>query len=142
LLILSSEGGAGDAVIRRGQALLSVVEAQKYEKLSLRQLRDLYNHGITILARRHIHSRALGPDECRDLYEVVSKEPAAPPGDAPRPGNDLINTEFFCQIGRKKYAMVLRNFEGDAKQAEYQEVALRVAQSLRAGQLAKNSTVR
>jgi hypothetical protein len=141
LLILSSEGGAGEAVIKPGQALLSVVEAQKEENLSLQQLRDLYNQGVAILARRHVHNAAAGADGCRDLYEVVSKEPATPPGETLRPGPELINTEFFCQIGRRKYVTVLRNFEGDEQQVGYQEVALRVAESLRAGQAARSSAV-
>jgi hypothetical protein len=131
LLILSSEGGAGAAVIKPGQALLSVVESQD-EQSNLQQLRDRYNRGITILARKHIRAGGVKAYGCRDLYEVISKEPAVPPGDTPRPGPALINTEFFCEIGGKKYVTVLRNFEGDEKQTEYQDVALRVAQSLRA----------
>jgi hypothetical protein len=141
LLILSSEGGAGEAMIRPGQALLSVVEAQKDENLSLQQLSDRYNQGIAILVRRHIHNVAAGADGCRDLYEVVSKEPAAPPGESIRPGPELINTEFFCQIARKKYVTVLRNFEGDEQQARYQEVALRVVESLRVRRAATSSAV-
>ncbi len=136
LFILSSEAGAGRAIIAPGQAFISVVEAREYKDLSLEQLRDLYNRGIAILARRQIHNARLGADACRDLYQVVSKESAIPPGNTPIPhpaaAPYLVNTEYFCQIDRKKYVTVLRNFEGDKKQAQYQEVALGVAQSLRA----------
>jgi hypothetical protein len=35
-------------------------------------------------------------------------------------------------VNGHKYVTVLRNFEGDKKQGAYQEIALRVAKSLRA----------
>lgn len=141
LRILSSEGGVDGVVIKGGQAMISVFEVQKHKTSSLQQLVDLYEEGTTVLVRKHIRNKAAGTNGCRDLYQVIAKEPVVPPGSTPRLPPDFVRTEFFCRIGHAKYVTILTNFEGDERQTIYQEAALRVAESLHARPRAETSSV-
>jgi hypothetical protein len=131
LMVLSSKGGAEAIVIKNGQAMISVIEEKSDVNSSLSQLIDRYNQDVDVLSRRNIRGENAGSRGCRDLNETISKEPAVPPEDVPGPVPYLINTEYFCEVKGHIYAMVLRNFEGDPKQALYQQIALQVAKSLR-----------
>jgi hypothetical protein len=133
LMILSYRGGAEAMVIKRGQAVISVIEEHKYVNSTLVRLIDHYTQDTNVLLRRNIHNENAGNRGCRDLQEIVSKEGAVPPEDVPGPVPYIINTEYFCEVNSNKYVTVLRNFEGDERQALYQNIALRVAESLRAG---------
>lgn len=131
LMILSSMGGAEAVIIKQGQAVISVMEEVKYENSTLKQLVDHYTQGTDVLSRRTIHNENAGNRGCSDLQEIVSREDAVPAQDVPGPVPHIINTELFCEVNSGKYVTVLRNFEDDKKQATYQEIALRVAESLR-----------
>jgi hypothetical protein len=131
LLVLSSRGGAEGLIINRGQAFISVVEERKYEGLPLRALIDYFTARARVLSQRTVRNGDAGSRGCRVLQEVVSRAPIVPPEDVPGPVPYVIDTGYFCQIGRKRYVTSLRNFEGDKRQASYREIALRVAESLR-----------
>lgn len=132
LMILSSSGGAEAIVIKPGQAVISVIEEEKYAKSTLSQVVDHYIRDSDVLSRRNIHNENAPTLGCSDLREIVSRESAVPPEDVPGHAPYIINTEYFCEIKTHKYVTVLRNFEGDKKQARYQQIAMRVAKSLRA----------
>jgi len=131
LTILSSRGGADAIIIERGQAMITVKEEEKYTGSTPSQVIDHYTQGTDVLSRQNIRNERAGMHGCRDLEQIVSKEPAVPPEDVPRSVPYMISTEYFCNIGRREYVIVLRNFEGDEKQRIYRQVALRVAESLR-----------
>jgi hypothetical protein len=131
LMILSSDGGAEAVVIKRGQAMISVKE-EEYTGSTLSQLIDHYTQDTDVLSRKNIRNERAGTQGCRDLQQIVSREALVPPEDVPRSVPYMINTEYFCEIHGHKYVTVLRNFKGDKKQAMYQQVALRVAESLSA----------
>ncbi len=132
LMILSSRGGAEAVVIKRGQAVISVKEEVQYADSTLSQVMGHYTQDTHVLSQKTIHNGNAGTHGCRDLREVVSREGAVPPEDVPGPVPYITNTEYFCEIERHKYVTVLRNFESDKKQAMYQQIALRMAESLRA----------
>lgn len=131
LMILSSKGGAEGLIIKRGQAVISVMEEREYLNASLSDVVDEYVKDTEVLSRTNIQNQNAEIRGCRELLEIVSKVPAVPPEDVPGPVPFFILTEYFCELNRHKYVTVLRNFEGDKKQAAYREVALRVAKSLR-----------
>lgn len=100
--------------------------------LTLRADEADYTKDSSVLSRRTVRNENAREQGCRELREIISKESAVPPEDVPGPVPYIINTEYFCEMNKHKYVTVLRNFEGDEKQAIYQQVALRVAESLRA----------
>jgi hypothetical protein len=130
LMILSSEGGAEAIVIKKGQAMIFVVEASEYPRSSLSQVIDRYTQNVAVLSRQDITNKEVVGRGCHDLREIVSKERVVPSEDVPKPAPYLINTEFFCEIDEHVYVTALRNFECDKKQAMYQQTALRIAKSL------------
>lgn len=134
LLILSSKGGAEATIIKHGQAMISAMLAEGHAGTSLSQIIRFYSQNAEIMSRRRIQNRNAGKSGCSDLEETVSKEGAVPPEDVPGTVPYIINTEFFCQINQHTYVTVLRNFQGDSRQVTYQQVALRMAKSIRANQ--------
>ncbi len=132
LTLLSSKGGAEALVIRPGQGLISVMEDGDSLNTTLDQVVDRYLRDTFALSRRSLENENAGALGCRAMIEIVSREAAVPPEDVPSPPPFIINTEYFCQVGRHKYVTALRNFEGDERQASYQRVALQVAKTLRA----------
>jgi len=133
-MILSSRGGAEAVVIKRGQAVISVWEEADYLNSTLSKVMDHHIQGTDVLSRKNIHNQNADDRDCRDLKEIVSKEGAVPPEDVPGPVPYIINTEYFCEVNGHKYVTVLRNFEGDKRQAMYEQIALRIAESLRTGE--------
>jgi hypothetical protein len=138
LSILSSRGGAEGVIITDGQGLINASEEPKFRNLNLSQLIDYYtkwHEDLRVLSRRSIRNENAGSQGCRNLLEVVSKEPIVSPEDVrPKIPPNIINTEFFCEMNGRKYVIVLRNFEGDKKQASFQQTALRLAESIRVDQ--------
>lgn len=132
LLILSSKGGAEAIIIKHGQAMISAMQAERHLGKSLSQIIRFYSQNVDIISRQKIRNRNAGKSGCSDLEEIVSKEGAVPPEDVPGTVSYIINTEFFCQINQRTYVTVLRNFQGDNSQAAYQQIALRMAESIRA----------
>jgi hypothetical protein len=108
------------------------MEEREYLNSTLSEVIDHYTQGTDVLSRRNVHNVSAGTRGCRDLKEIISKEGAVPPDDVPGPVPYIINTEYFCEVNRHKYVTVLRNFEGDRRQTIYRQIALRVAESLRA----------
>jgi hypothetical protein len=131
LMILSSRGGAEAVVIKRGQAVISVREEREYPNASLADVVAEHTKDVEVLSRTNIQNQSAGIRGCRELLEIVSKDNVVPAEDVPGPVPFFIITEYFCEVNTRKYVTVLRNFEGDKKQAAYREVALRVAKSLR-----------
>jgi len=127
LQILSSKGGAKGLIIKQGQAYISVKEDSS--TMSLSGLIDYYTSDATILSRRTI---ALQPSNngCATLTEVISREPALPQEWVSLPVGYITNTNFFCEAEGRKIVTVLRNWEVDRRQEEYQRTALRVAKSI------------
>jgi hypothetical protein len=131
LLILSSKGGAEAIIIKKGQAMISVVEASRGVGSSLSRLIDQYSHDVDVVSRRTVLDEHNDHRGCRELKEVVSREAAVPPEDVPGPVPYIVNTEFFCEVNGRTYVTVLRNFQDDTNQGYYQGVALKIAESLR-----------
>jgi hypothetical protein len=134
LVILSSKGGAEGMPIEHGQAVISVMEEEGSTTETLLAVMDRYIRDTTVVSRRDIHNEEIGSRECGNIKEVVSKERAVPPEDVPGIVPYIVNTEYFCEVNGHKYVTVLRNFEGDKLQPRYQQIALRLAESLRLGQ--------
>jgi len=122
--ILSSAGGAEGVVIRRGQAVIVVRELQGAATASLSDLIDVTTDDDSVLSRQELHGEAAHGQGCTTLTEVVSRVELGP-------GAHNIVTAFYCELHGRKFGTLLRNWEGDKRQEEYQRVALHVARSLR-----------
>ena len=133
LQLRSSEGGAEGVGIKPGQAEITVMEAQESSKQTLAQVIAIYTQDTTVLSRKDVPGEAASRG-CSELKEITSKEPAVPPGDSPISVPTIINTDFFCEVQGRKIVTLLRNWEGDKRQAEYQQVALRMAKVIRLNQ--------
>jgi hypothetical protein len=130
LQLLSSKDGAEGIVIKRGQAEITVVEGEGSPTKTLEEVIHYYTKGASILSRESIFTKR-DDQGCRDLKEVMSKEEAVPPADSPISVPHVVNTNFFCELGSHKVVVLLRNWEGDDRQQEYQLVALQMAKSIR-----------
>lgn len=133
LQLRSSKGGAEGIVIKRGQAEITVMEAQASSTQTLSEVIAYYTQDTTLLSRRDFPDGA-GKRGCSNLKEITSKEPAIPPADSPISVPTIINTDFFCEVDGHKIVTLLRNWDGDKRQEEYQQVALRMAKSIRLSQ--------
>jgi hypothetical protein len=127
--IRSSRGGAEGVIIKQGQAYINV--GQVNSPKSMAQVINNFEKESTELSRRNISADG-APGKC-PLIEIVSREPVIPPEDAAAPVPNVINTVYYCGINHHNIVLVLRDWEGDAKQSEYQALALRMAKSIRVG---------
>ncbi|HLZ50164.1 MAG TPA: hypothetical protein VKP61_05420 [Candidatus Acidoferrum sp.] len=130
LQIRSSKGGAEAVLIKRDQAEITVVEAEGSSTKTLTQVIDYYTKGTSILSRTTVSNES-SKQGCGKIEEVISKESVIPPGDALVSVPYIINTELFCEIDGHKIVTVLRNWEDDSRQEDYQNVALQMARSIR-----------
>lgn len=130
LQLLSSKGGAEGIGIKQGQAEITVMEAPESSKQTLAQVIAYYTQDTTVLSHKDVSGES-GPHGCSNLKEVTSKEPAIPPADSLIKVPNIVNTDFFCEADGRKIVTLLRNWEGDTKQEEYQQIALRMAKSTR-----------
>jgi hypothetical protein len=130
LQLLSSKGGAEGVIIKPGQAEITVVEARASSTKTLTQIADDYTQGAVVLSRRDIPPELTGHG-CRNLQEVISKEQPVSPTDTPIDVPYVVNTDLFCEAGGHKIVTLLRNWEGDQRQEEYQRIVLRMAKSIR-----------
>lgn len=130
LQLRSSKGGAEGIGIKQGQAEITVMEAPESSKQTLAQVIAYYTQDTTVLSQKDVQGEAV-PHSCSSLKEVTSKEPAIPPADSPINVPTIINTDFFCAVDGRKIVTLLRNWEGDKRQQEYQQVALRMAREIR-----------
>jgi len=129
--IRSSRGGAEGVIIKRGQAMISVTEEEGASTETLAQVIEYYAKDTTVLSRRDISDRS-HKQTCGNLEEVISRGPVIPAEDASVSVPNIVNTEFFCEAdGHKILTVILRNWEDDHRQKQYQQVALRMARSIR-----------
>jgi hypothetical protein len=130
LQLLSSKGGSEGIVIKRGQAEITALEAEGPQSKTLEQVINYYTKGSSVLSQRSISSL---PDTrgCSDIKEVVSNEEPIPSADSSIGMAHIMNTDLFCELSGHKIVILLRNWEGDDRQEEYQRVALRMATSIR-----------
>jgi hypothetical protein len=128
LSILSSNGGAEAIVIKRGQAEIIVMELKEPANATLSQLinNDLHDEA-SILSRRTIRNQT---SSCSNLTEVISKQEAVPSDDVPIQVPYIINTSFYCEINGRKFRTLLKNWQTDKQQEQYQHIALLIANSL------------
>lgn len=131
--ILSSSGHLTAVVIEKGEADISVAEEPEPARRPLAEVIHYYENGAPVLLRKSISPEQ--PEACERLDEIVWKEAPVPLEDvAPsmRPHlTDFIYTGLFCQIKGRIVVLILKNWQGDKKQKEYQEIALRMAKSIR-----------
>jgi hypothetical protein len=130
LQLLSSKGGAEGFVIKRGQAEISVMEEKGTPTETLDEAIVYYTQGTSVLSRKKLRIES-GSHGCNDLVEVTSKEEAIPPEDIPTTVPFIINTEMFCVVGGHMIVIILRNWEDDNRQEDYQQVALRMTKTIR-----------
>jgi hypothetical protein len=96
----------------------------------LSDLIDVYTKGATVISRVSGMTHQ-DTQHCSGLERVVLKEEAVPAEGMPKPVPYFIYTEFFCELGNRKIVLILKNWEGDKKQKEYQQVASKMAESIR-----------
>jgi hypothetical protein len=131
LNILSSESGAEGIVIKHCQAEIIVMESLGPAGATLTQLIEENNRGeVSILSRREIHRQTAEVGGCRDLKEIISEQEAVPSEDVPVRVAHIINTDYYCEVDGRKLSTLLKNWQGDNRQKNYQSVALEVAESL------------
>jgi hypothetical protein len=133
LQLLSSRDEAEGVIIKRGQAEITLMEAQASSAKTLSHVIDDYTQGTSVLSRKDVlrEPNKLG---CNDLKEIISKEQPVPSADTPISVPYIINTDFFCEAGGHKILVLLRNWEGDKRQNEDQQIALRMAKSIHLSQ--------
>ena len=131
LNILSSKRGAEGVVIAKGEAYIFVRQEPLSAAHSMAQVIDQYSQGAAPLSRADVPAGQRG--SCNQLQEVVWKEPPVAREDVPSRirVTDFVYTGLFCRIGGRNITVMLKNWQGDPRQAEYQRVALRVAKSIR-----------
>ncbi len=130
LQVRSSKGGAEGIGIKHDQAEITVMEAPESSKQTLAQMIAYYTQDTKVLSQRDIPGE-VGLHVCSNLKELISKESAVPPDGSPISVPTIINTDFFCDVNERKVVTLLRNWEGDKRQQEYQQIALRMAKSIR-----------
>jgi len=86
---------------------------------------------VAVLSRQNVRIESLPAGGCPDLKEVVSEDEAVPSKDVPIRVPLIVNTGYYCDIDGRKFVTLLRNWQGDKQQNEYQNIAERVAKSLR-----------
>ena len=110
-----------------------MMEAPESAKQTLAQVIAYYTQDTTVLSQKDVPGEPV-PKSCSNLKEVISKESAIPPGDSTISVPAIINTDFFCEVDGHKVVTLLRNWEGEKRQEQYQQVALRVAKGIRLSQ--------
>jgi hypothetical protein len=130
LQVRSSKGGAEGVGIKPGQAEITVMDARESPKQTLAQVIAYYTRDTKVISQRDVPGGTV-PNSCSHLKQIVSKEPAIPPGDSPISVPTVVNTDFFCEVAGHNIVILLRNWEGDKRQQEYQQVALQMARSIR-----------
>ena len=102
LQLLSSKGGAEGVIIKRGQALITVMEPEGYSTKSLAQVIDYYTQGSSILLTKGIFDKS-SKQACTDLEESnFKKNRPIPPEDALISVPSFVDTDFFCEVDGRK----------------------------------------
>lgn len=123
LNILSSRGGAEGVVIHDGQGEIIATISAKDPSLSFDDFVDGNLRDQAVLSREILLSPGRG--RCSRLMKIVSLTEEGP-------NSFVANTGIFCEINNDRVIVLLRNWQGDSHQSHYQDVALRMAQSIRA----------
>jgi len=136
LRIFSSNGVMGGIgiIIKRGQAAIFVSEEQDTSTNNLAQVIDYYTRDSSVILPERDISGMGGEQGCRVLKEVTFREAVVPKEDIPQTMKVpyFIRSVYFCEFKDNKIVtLILTNWEGDTRQLEYQEVALRMAKSIR-----------
>ncbi len=129
--LLSAKRGAEGVVIGKHEAEIFVIQEPESPARTLAQVIEYYAKGTTQLSRADIPKLQRGA--CDRLEETVSKEPAVPPEDVPSRVRveDFVYTGAFCQVQSRNITVMLKNWDGDPRQKQYQRIALRMAESIR-----------
>jgi hypothetical protein len=114
----------------KGQAEIVVRAPEASSGATLAEVTKTYSQGTTVLSQKEMPTE-YEAGACSRLTEIVSKEPVVPQEDSPVPVPFVINTDFFCEAQGHKVVVLLRNYEGDIRQQQYQQIAVHVAKSLR-----------
>jgi hypothetical protein len=122
LNILSSKGGAAGVIIQKNQAQIIVSTSPQAAGDSFDRLIALSVGKQTVVSTQELAATA--PHGCMRLREVVSLEEVAPT-------SYLSATAIFCDTGLSSVTVLLRARQNDAHLRQYQEVALRMARSIR-----------
>lgn len=128
--ILSSKGHQEAVVIEKGEAVISVKEEPRSSGKTLADVIGYYAHGTAPLSDKGILGQGRG--SCDRLREVVWKEPPVSPDDVPANVRltDFVYTGLFCQVSDRTVVLMLKNWDGDLHQAQYQQIALQMAKSI------------
>lgn len=105
------------------------MEASESTKKTLAQVVAFYTQDTTVVSQKDVAGEPASKG-CSNLKEVISKGPAIPPRDAAVSVPNIINTDFFCELDGHKVVTVLRNWNGDKRQEQYRQVALRIAKAI------------
>lgn len=135
LQIVSSRGGAQGVVISPGQGEITVEVVLGRRGETLDTIVSHYTEGTRIISRDVFHVPSANQLGCRNIILVISKEPIIPAEDSPMHVPSVVYTQLFCQAGRRQIVTILKNFEGDKKQAEWQAIALQMMTSVKVSKL-------
>ncbi len=131
LQLRSAQSGSEGVIIKRGQALVMVIDEHDPSAQTLAQAIKEYNDNASIISTRGEIVKTNAPN-CANFKEVVSREPLVPAQDASRPVPYMVNTELFCETEGHRFIVILRNFEGDSRQQKYQQIIETMIKSIRA----------
>ncbi len=124
--ILSTADFAKGVVIAENEAEIIVVERSDSNAANLPDIIARDTRSDSVLSRRIVRGHSAA-NRCSNLTEVVSKTEMGP-------GTYEIDTALYCMIRGRIFSTVLRNWFGDARQPEYHQIAVHVAQSIRLAQ--------
>lgn len=135
LNLLSEKRHAEGVIIDRGEA--NIVVNQAPSGYTLAKVANLYLNDTPEEAKlpkrqKDLPAGALS-EECDHSKELVATTLAVPTEDLPK-GVHIPNqtfTAYLCQHGKIVIAVTVLNWANDKRQAEYQETARKMAQSLR-----------
>jgi hypothetical protein len=130
--ILSSKGHQEAIVIEKGEASIFVKEEPRSSGKTLAEVVRYYAHGTAPLSDRGILGLGRG-SSCDRLREVVWKEPPVSPDDVPANMRlrDFVYTGLFCQVSDRTVVLMLKNWDGDRREAQYRQIAQQMAKSIR-----------
>ena len=131
LQIVSSRGGTQGIVIRPGQGEIIVEAIRGQRSETLDTVVSHYIQGTSIISREVFHVSSKNPFGCQTIISVVSKESIIPAVDSPTHVPSVVYTQLFCQADQRKIVTILKNFEGDKQQAEWQAIALQMMTSVK-----------
>lgn len=131
LTLRSSPGGQEGVIIKPGQAFLWVGEPRDAPTHSMEGMMAYFTKDVDSVTTRRDLSVDPAAGGCEHLAEVVSWEPIIPREDATIRPPDMVNTEYFCEVGPRIVVIGVLNYADDRRTPEYQAVGLRIARSVR-----------